>query len=482
MVPTVLLATSMGGFAPALTIESLLGMSLTLRGARVRYLLCDRVLPACLQTHAMPSDPGVLARYELPAVLCDGCYGRGSAFYASLGLPVLRYGDFISSSDRVEARQLGNAVPLEAIPSYRWEGLAVGEHAVAGALRFYARGQLEGAEGAEITVRRFLEASLLAAATMRNIFAREPIDRACFHHGIYVPQGLIAEACRVAGVPMVTWNVAYRRGCFLFSHGDTYHHTMLSEPVGVWEDMAWGDTQEAQIMDYLASRLTGARDWIWFHEHPVEDVHRIARELGLDLEKPVIGMLTNVFWDAQLHYRANAFDDMLDWVLETIRYFAQRPDLQLLIRIHPAEVRGTIPSRQPLLGELEAVFPELPANIFVIPPESNSSTYAAMYACDSVLIYGTKTGVELSAYGIPVIVAGEAWVRGKGITRDATSPEEYFRILDELPLGRRLDEATTRRARMYALPLLLAADDPAARRPAHRSGRTSVFRRDRRPE
>ena len=110
-------------------------------------------------------------------------------------------------------------------------------------------------------------------------------------------------------------------------------------------------------------------------------------------------MLTNVFWDAQLHYRANAFDDMLDWVLETIGYFAQRPDLQLLIRIHPAEVRGTIPSRQPLLAEIQAAFPELPANVFVIPPESNSSTYAAMYACDSVLIYGTKTGVELSATG-----------------------------------------------------------------------------------
>ena len=67
-----------------------------------------------------------------------------------------------------------------------------------------------------------------------------------------------------------------------------------------------------------------------------------------------------------------------------------------------------------------------------------------------MLIYGTKTGVELSSLGIPVIVAGEAWVRGKGVTRDASSPEEYFRILDDLPLGRRLDEATTRRARMYA--------------------------------
>ncbi|MCZ7589026.1 MAG: hypothetical protein M5U27_09280 [Gaiella sp.] len=160
--------------------------------------------------------------------------------------------------------------------------------------------------------------------------------------------------------------------------------------------------------------------------------------------------MTNVFWDAQLHYRANAFADMLDWVVQTIAYFAGRPELQLLVRIHPAEVRGTIPSRQPMLAELEKAFPALPPNVFVIPPESNSSTYAAMDVCDAVLIYGTKTGVELASRGTPVVVAGEAWVRGKGVTLDASSPEEYFRILDRLPLGRRLDEDTVRRARMYA--------------------------------
>jgi hypothetical protein len=36
------------------------------------------------------------------------------------------------------------------------------------------------------------------------------------------------------------------------------------------------------------------------------------------------------------------------------------------------------------------------------------------------------------------------------VTTDANSAEEYFKILDGLPLGSRMDEATTRRARMYA--------------------------------
>ncbi len=162
-----------------------------------------------------------------------------------------RFGEFVSSDERVEARELANTVPYEEIPSYRWRDLAVGEHAQAGALRFYARGHLAGADGAETTLRRFFEASLVTAMVMRNLLARERIERACFHHGIYVPQGLIAEACRAASVPMVTWNVAYRKGCFLFSHDDTYHHTMLTEPLEAWEQMPWGPEQDREIVDYL---------------------------------------------------------------------------------------------------------------------------------------------------------------------------------------------------------------------------------------
>jgi hypothetical protein len=67
-----------------------------------------------------------------------------------------------------------------------------------------------------------------------------------------------------------------------------------------------------------------------------------------------------------------------------------------------------------------------------------------------VIIYGTKTGVELSALGLPVIVAGEAWIRNKGVTLDAGSASEYFRLLDTLPLPGRLDQATRLRALKYA--------------------------------
>src|SRR4029079_18891992 len=138
-----------------------------------------------------------------------------------------------------------------------------------------------------------------------------------------------------ANVPVVNWNAAYRKQTFIFSHGDTYHHTLMREPTANWENMPWTPEMDHDILEYLKSRWQGTRDWIWFHENPQEDLERIAAELGLDHNRSWIGMLTNVIWDAQLHYPANAFPHMLDWVLRTIAFFEQRPDVQLIIRIHP---------------------------------------------------------------------------------------------------------------------------------------------------
>jgi hypothetical protein len=271
-----------------------------------------------------------------------------------------------------------------------------------------------------------------------------------FNHGIYIPQGIVGAVARRHGHRVVNWIQSYRKNSFLFSHHDTYHHTLMSEPVSAWANLEWDDEIEAELLEYLKSRWTGAEDWISFSRAPETEIGVIERATGIDFSKPSIGLLTNVMWDAQLHYPRNAFADMWEWLVTTIKYFDRRRDLQLIIRVHPAELRGHIKSRQPIAEEIQREIGPLPPNIHVIPPDSPVSTYAVMTRCDSVLIYGTKTGVELTSLGIPVIVAGEAWIRNKGITIDARSREHYRELLDSLPLNRPLDKATVQRAKKYA--------------------------------
>ncbi|MEO6213078.1 MAG: capsule biosynthesis protein [Vicinamibacterales bacterium] len=448
--PRVLIATSVGGHLPSTTLESLLAVALTLRGAHVQVLLCDEQLPACLRSHVTgQSSDRAFLRDGPQASGCIRCYSSGAAMYETLGLPVRTLGTLLTDGEHQHAREVAADIPADAIASFCLDGLRIGEHALAGALRFYARGTLPGGTSDGV-LRRYLHAGLLTVYASRRLLAQERYETSCFNHGIYIPHGVIGEVARTAGVRVSNWNPAYRTQSFIFSHHDTYHHTLLDEPTSEWEGVPWNDARDTQLMSYLRSRWQGSGDWITFNADPEEGKAAIEQTLGIDFSRPTIGLLTNVIWDAQLHYRANAFANMTDWLLQTVRYFAQRPDLQLLIRIHPAEMTGAVPSRQPALEEIRAHFPALPSNVFVIPPESRISTYVSMMQCNAVIIYGTKTGVELTSEGIPVIVCGEAWIRHKGLTADARSPEEYSALLDALPGPGRLPPETIVRARRYA--------------------------------
>lgn len=447
----ILIATSIGGHLPSVTIESMLGAALGLRGVEPEFLLCDGILPACMTCEVRWYQD--LERFQQEGPLkdhCPHCFAPAEQALAALNVKVRCYGEYLEKSAHEQSHMLAKKIPLNEIGSLCVDGVSVGEHALAGALRFFARGSLGSEPAEEAVLRSYLEASLLTLYAVKALLSRYTYDCIVLHHGVYVPQGIVAETATVMGVRIVTWHPAYRKGCFIFCHGDTYHRALMTEPVALWENLPWTDILEQQIMDYLYTRWTGSCDWISFQNASIFNHSGIESKVGVDFSRPCIGLLTNVFWDAQLHYPANAFPDMLEWLLGTVRYFAERPDIQLLIRIHPAEISGTVPSRQRMVEELCAAFPDWPENVFVIPPESGVSTYAAMEGCDSVIIYGTKTGVELSSMGIPVVVAGEAWIRGKGITFDAESGSDYYRLLDRLPLGRRMSQDQVQRARKYA--------------------------------
>lgn len=447
----VLIATSIGGDAPSSTIESLLAVALTLRGVQAEVLLCDTLLPACMRGNINNYDSlDDFLQHGPRKKHCVGCFDNSEACFSSAGITVRRYSEYVTDEQKTQAARLATTIAYDDIHGFVHDQVAVGEHAVAGALRFFARGTLAHTPEVEVVVRRYFEAALLTCYALDALIDKEGYDVVVSSHGIYVPLGIIGEVARRKNTRVVNWVIAYRKQRFIFSHGDTYHHTMIEEPIDAWGSVQWNDVLEKRTVDYLESRMSGSKDWIWFHEKPEEEISKIAREVGIDLNKPTIGLLTNVIWDAQLHFKTNAFKNMVDWVEQTIQYFAKRPELQLLIRVHPAEIRGTVKSRQLVGEEIKARFPQLPSNVFVVDAASPVSTYVAMEACDSAIIYGTKTGIELISRGIPVIVAGEAWVRGKGLTLDAESPDGYFKLLDQLPFGKRLSAEQTSRARQYA--------------------------------
>ncbi len=443
----VLLATSMGGFNHGAMTDKALAIALTLRGAKVDIFLCDGV-PGCHLTKIGKESPAKIIETDR-RIRCGACLETGKRTFEGLGLRVLTLSDFLTEEDRDEAELVAADAAVADLKSMRVNGWKLGEHALAGALRYFAVGDLNAEPQGEGVARKFVKAAVLTARAFDRILAEGGYEVMSANHGIYSPQGVVGEVARARGVRVVNWNPAYRRHCFIFSHGDSYHHTMISEDVGVWDKLELTPERTDAITSYLRDRRQAGGDWIWFNRSDDSTWRELAAKLGLD-ERPVIVALTSVVWDACLHYESNAFESLEDWMMQTIDYFAGRPDLQLVIRVHPAEVSGFVKSRARMADAIARRFPTLPENVKLVPPEDPLSTYSLLDCANAAIVYSTKTGIEASAQGLPVVVAGEAWIRNKGFSADADSPEAYRAILDGLPFAGPLDEAKRERAQRYA--------------------------------
>ena len=180
----------MGCYEHALLNESLLAVALTLRGAKIDFLLCDELLPCCQMTKITNVDENSLLRQD-HTPRCPACIKNGKDFLAPLGLNILNFSDYLSSGKRKEAAQIAAYIAIDEIPRYAYDGIAVGEHANAGALRFYARGDLEDEKLGNRILRRYLVSALYTTFIMENLLASRQYDIAVFHHGLYVPQGII---------------------------------------------------------------------------------------------------------------------------------------------------------------------------------------------------------------------------------------------------------------------------------------------------
>ncbi len=453
--PRVLCATSVGAHDIARTVGGLVATALWLRGAEPSFLLCDAALPACeLCAYVTFPDPAEFVEQGPQARLCTPCFAAGERAYAPLPMDLLRYSEFVSREDRERARADTASLTLAECWSLARGDIALGEQARAATIRFFGKADLASEDPALVlsTARRYAAAAIVSMMVAEGAVERVQPDVLVAHHGIYVPQGILGEVARRRGVRVVNWGTSYRDRTVIFSHGDTYHRTFLDEPEADW-DRPLDESQETELLAFLAQRRRGQGDWVWVTPEaalrPDEQAQRdIVETLGLDTSRPTFGLLTNVLWDAQLYYEGHAFENMLDWLWATIDHFARHPDRQLIVRIHPHEVKAG--NRQPVGPEIAARYPTLPANVFVVEHDSPLNTYALMGLCQAVLIYGTKTGVELAPLGQPVVVAADAWIRGKGLTVDVATRDEYTHVLDELTELRPLPPETIDRARRYA--------------------------------
>jgi hypothetical protein len=280
--------------------------------------------------------------------------------------------------------------------------------------------------------------NLDCAARLLTLLRRRPYDALLIPNGGVYEFGMAYDLGRHRGLPCITFDFSERKGHLFTSRSvpcvelDTTALWRADEPHVLTPE------REERVLRFLLTRekpnWLEEGDYIWPGQSvSVAAEDRLRAELGLAANRPTALLCTNLAYDSAVLGHMRTFASMAEWMLETIAWFARRPDWQLVVRCHPAE--AIHPSGEPAAEVIAARFPHLPAHVRVIEPADKVNTYGLMRFTRLGLVYTTTTGLEMAARGIPVIVAGKVHYLGKGFTTDPANPAEYFAALERATAG-----------------------------------------------
>ncbi|KPK93421.1 MAG: hypothetical protein AMJ88_07700 [Anaerolineae bacterium SM23_ 63] len=272
-------------------------------------------------------------------------------------------------------------------------------------------------------------------------------------NGSVLEYGVLYHVARYLDIPLVTYEFDEPEHRVRLAQNNEVMREDTDEFWGAQKDRQFTMKERESLKSLLAARQHGN---IWkhfsikFQDVPRQGEEHIRGELGLDA-RPVVLLAPNVFGDSATLSRQIFTNSLSEWLERTVRYFTNRPDIQLVIRIHPSESR--FPYGTSMSEVVEQTLPTLPEHIHLVTAEAPINTYDIMEISDLGLVYTTTVGMEMAMSGVPVIVAGFTHYRGKGFTLDPDSWDAYFELLDRVlaaPAEYRLTEGQTIDAWHYA--------------------------------
>jgi len=270
-----------------------------------------------------------------------------------------------------------------------------------------------------------------AKAALQYMQANKP-DVVLIPNGLILEMGIVFRVARYLGIDAVTYEFNDQREQIWLAQNSSIMQQETDYLVDARCGLPVTDEMFERVAD-LENARRGARVWgkskrLWqYVSAQGADVTR--KQVGLD-DRPVVMLAANVLGDSLTLGRDIFASSMTEWITKTVQYFANRTDVQLVIRVHPGE--KLVPQAKSMAMVVKEALPELPSHIHVIGALDNVNTYDLIEIANVGLAYTTTVGLETAMNGRPVISCGQTHYRGRGITIDPNSWEEYYATLEKV--------------------------------------------------
>ena len=283
-------------------------------------------------------------------------------------------------------------------------------------------------ENSELFRLRLSRNDYATRAALAYIQAEQP-DVVLIPNGTITELGAVYRVARHLGIRTVTYEFNDQREQVWIAQDD---EVMRQRTDDLWAARGKHKLTDDQrnLIEELESARMGAkafgksvRKW-----QDVETVggEQLRKDLGLD-DRPIFLLATNVLGDSLTLGRNNFASSMAAWIAETVRFLAGKPEVQLVMRVHPGE---RLTHGRSMVDVVNEALPSIPEHIHIIGPMEKVNTYDLMDIASLGLVYTTTTGMEMSMNGIPVIACGETHYAKRGFTLEPQDWGEYYDMLE----------------------------------------------------
>jgi len=397
-------------------LEARLAQAMQVRGHEVVFVTCGGVLRrncVVMTASGLPTD----ASEERRNAVCSDCRGRAGAIRRSFGLqgPELRDvidAEMISEADRV-SDQVRDVSGLEIT----WQGVPVGRRALFPFLNYKKRDNLDFSEQEWGDYRNQLQQTVLSIAASQQLIEQHRPDAIITYSSTYSVISAFSEFARKHGVLTyfieASGNLAHRIDRAVFARDRIrMFYLALRDLWKGFADRPALPEQLREVTDYLL-HLFGAKSvFVYSASSNVGEASlrdRFGVPPGARLLLATMSSSDEVFASEQAGLRPAfpaAFASQVEWIDWLRKYVAGRPDLFLIIRVHPREFPNRREREARFSGHarrLQQRLIDLPVNCVVNWPDQKVSLYDLAKEVDVVLNAWSSAGKELGLLGIPVV-------------------------------------------------------------------------------
>lgn len=425
--------------------EALIADSLARGGNDIIYLTCGRALGE----FCIPMAAGGLSA-RTPASrkheICHTCSRYGLLLRSRFDFKGPELSELIDSSIEQRTSGLLAGLSQETAIDLVVDDIPVGRIALYNVVNRHKKIELNLTDSEWLEYQIELKNVInICQAVGRFIDGVRP-DRVVVTNALYPANRVVCALAEKRGIPSyflhAGGNFSRRLQALLVGRGDAF--SFYENILRHWPRFAGTPCNSddlSQVTDHYLHLFRGKS--VFGYSSASQGNANIREQLGISSRQRIVLATmssTDELFSAQfsgvqatiIPFGSSVFSNQIDWIRATVDYISRRPDLFLIIRVHPRE----FPNRRERIASehgrlLRELLVDLPGNVRVNWPEDELSLYDLARETDVVLNAWSSAGKELGILGIPVVLYGtENMVYPPDLCEVASSPEDYFEKLE----------------------------------------------------